>query len=378
MAMPSIPTIAEIKARRIADIETALNQTTPLLPKAFTRVISGACAGIDILLYRSILWVYAQIFPDKADYASLVLLGRLVGIDPLPAVKAVIVASVPGVSGESVLVGTNFRATTGTVYQVTTGATIVLGVASCTLTALIAGDAGNIANGEVLTILAPDVNLTGTATVTSTTTDGDDAETEESLRVRVSNRYKKRYTGGSPADYEGWGLEAPHFIWVSPYAGDAPNEVVVYGEVDNETDGIPTSGQLATLLSYLSVDPVTGLANRRPVGDEVQCLPITRKIFDFHISIKGANATTKTNIETALAEYMAELEPYNEGVTIERNDAITESGASEAATAIAREAVATILALSLYEHSTSGVVQSYTFYGGDKPKMGTVTWTDVL
>ena len=141
----------------------------------------------------------------------------------------------------------------------------------------------------------------------------------------MSNRYKKRYTGGSPADYEGWGLEAPHFIWVSPYAGDAPNEVVVYGEVDNETDGIPTSGQLATLLSYLSVDPVTGLANRRPVGDEVQCLPITRKIFDFHISIKGANATTKTNIETALAEYMAELEPYNEGVTIERNDAITDS-----------------------------------------------------
>lgn len=376
--MPTIPTIAEIKARRIADIESALNQTTPLLPKAFTRVIAGACAGIDILLYRSILWVYAQIFPDKADYESLVLLGRLVGIDPLPAVKAVIVANVPGTTGESVLVGTNFRSTTGTTYQVTTGATVAGGVASCTLTALLAGDAGNIANGEVLTIVAPDVNLTGTATVTSTTTDGDDAETEESLRVRVSNRYKKRYTGGSPADYEAWGLEAPHFIWVSPYAGDAPNEVVVYGEVDNESDGIPTTQQLATLLSYLSVDPITGIADRRPIGDEVECLPITRKVFDFHISIKGANATTKANIETALAEYMAELEPYNEGVTIERNDAITDSGASEAASAIAREAVATILALSLYEHSTGGVIASYTFYGGEKPKMGTVTWTDIL
>ena len=378
MAMPSIPTIAEIKARRIADIETALNQTTPLLPKAFTRVISGACAGVDILLYRSILWVYAQIFPDKADYEALVLLGRLVGITPGVATASVVTASVPGTTGESVLVGTNFRSNTGVVYQVTTGGTIVAGFATVSLAALTKGEAGNIATGEVLTILSPDVNLLGTATITGTTTDGEDAESEESFRARVSNRYKKRYTGGSPADYEGWGLEAPHFIWVSPYAGDAPNEVIVYGEVDNETDGIPTTAQLATLLDYLSLDPVTGLANRRPVGDEVQCLPITRKVFDFHISIKGANATTKANIETALAEYMAELEPYNEGVTIERNDAITDSGASEAATAIAREAVATILALSLYEHSTSGVIQSYTFYGGEKPKMGTVTWTDVL
>lgn len=376
--MPSIPTIAEIKARRIADIELSLNQTTPLLPKAFTRVIAGACAGVDILLYRAILWVYAQIFPDKADYESLVLLGRLVGVYPLAAVKAVVTASIPGVIGEAVVVGTQFRATSGQVYSVTTGATIVGGTSSCTLTAILAGDAGNIADGEVLTILAPDVNLTGTATITGTTTDGEDAEDEESLRVRVSNRYKKRYTGGSPADYEAWGLEAPHFIWVSPYAGDYPNAVTVYGEVDNETDGIPTSAQLLTLLSYLSVDPVTGLANRRPVGDEVTCLPITRKVFDFAISIKGANATTKANIETALAEYMAELEPYNEGVTIERNDAITDSGASEAASSIAREAVATILSLTLYEHSTSGVIASYTFYGGEKPKMGTVTWTDVL
>jgi len=324
------------------------------------------------------LWVYAQIFPDKADYQSLVLLGKLVGISPTTAVAWVGSANVAGINGESVLIGTNFKSQTGVVYQVTTGGTIAGGVASCVLTCLSVGEIGNIADGEVLSILTPDVNLTGAATITGTTTDGADEESEDRFRVRVSARYKKRYTGGSPADYEGWGLEAPHFIWVSPYAGDTPNAVWVYGEVDNAVDGIPTTAQLATLLNYLTYDPETGLRTRRPIGDEVVCLPITRKVFDFRISIKGANATIKANIETALANYISTLEPYNEGVSLERNDAITDTGASAAANDIARESSATILLLSLIESSTSGVISSYTFYGGEKPKLGIVTWTDVL
>lgn len=378
MAMPTIPSATEIQARIVADVESAIGQTVPLLPKAFIRVLAKAIALIDVAMYRAILWVYAQIFPDKADWQALVLLGKLVGIDPTLASAAIVTASIPGTTGESVLTGTNFRSDAGLVYQVTTGSTIVGGVASCTLTCLTAGDAGNLVNGEVLTILSPDVNLTGTATITATVTDGADAETEDHFRVRVSNRYKKRYTGGSPADYEGWGLEAPHFIWVAPYAGDTPNAITVYGEVDNQTDGIPTSGQLTTLLNYLTYDPDTGLRTRRPIGDEITCLPITRKVFDFTISIKGANATTKASIETALSDYLSELEPYNEGVTLERNDAVTDTGASAAANDIAREAAASIIALFLYENSTGGVISSYTFYGGEKPKLGTVTWIDVL
>jgi len=376
--MPTIPTSLEIQARIDAAIQSAIGQTVPLLPKSFIRVLAKAIALIDVAIYRAVLWVYAQIFPDKADYASLVLLGKLVGIDPTPSIAWVGTATVPGVTGESVLVGTNFRSATGIVYQVTTGATIAGGVASVTLTSLVKGEQGGIANGEILQILSPDVNLTGTATITATITDAADEEEEDHFRVRVSNRYKKRYTGGSPADYEGWGLETPHFIWVAPYAGDTPNAITVYGEVDNETDGIPTSAQLVTLLSYLTYDPDTGIRSRRPLGDEITCLPITRKIFDFTISIKSANATTKANIETALSDYLSELEPYNEGVTLERNDALTDTGASAAANDIAREAAATIIALFVYEHSTGGVISSYTFYGGEKPKLGTVTWIDVL
>lgn len=46
MAMPTIPTAAEIKARIVADIETEIGQTSPALPKSWNGVIAGAVAGV--------------------------------------------------------------------------------------------------------------------------------------------------------------------------------------------------------------------------------------------------------------------------------------------------------------------------------------------
>ncbi|MBE3129551.1 MAG: hypothetical protein IMZ54_02390, partial [Acidobacteria bacterium] len=56
MAMPTIPTAAEIRARIISDLEAAFNQTTPALPKSFNRVLAGAVAGFVLLCYQAILW----------------------------------------------------------------------------------------------------------------------------------------------------------------------------------------------------------------------------------------------------------------------------------------------------------------------------------
>ena len=378
MAMPTIPSAVEIQARIVADIEASIGQTTPFLPKSWNRVIAKAFAGVVILLYRSIMWVYAQIFPDTADYEALVLLGKLVGISPTLPVAWTGTANVFGTTGESVLVGTNFRSDSGMVYQVTVGGTISGGVKSCTLVCQTAGEVGNIADGEGLTILSPDVSLTGIATITDTVTEGDDAETEEHFRARVSARYKKRLTGGSAADYEQWGLEAPHFIWISPVAGDEPGQVWVYGEVDNQTDGIPDSGQLATLDSYLTTDPDTGIESRRPIGDELTTLPISRKVFDFEITIKDGTGNIKAGAESALEDYLLSLAPFNSGIDTERDDAVTDTGSNAAVNDIARLGGATILQLVLREHASGSQINSYILYGGEKAKLGTVTWTDFV
>ena len=375
MALPTIPSATEIANRIISDIEGDTGQTTPSLAKAFNKVVARAVAGVVILLYNAILWVYKQIFPETADYKALVLLGKLVGISPTPAVAAVITANVYGTTGESVAVGTAFKSTTNQVYTVTTGGTISGGLKLCTLTAVLAGDSGNIADGETLSIITPDTVLTGAAVVAGTTTDGDDEESEESFRARVIARYKRRHTGGSPADYYLWGIEAPHFIWVSPVAGDEPLEVWVYGEVDNQTDGIPTTAQLATLKTYLTTNPETGLNDRKPVCDVVTCLPITRKVFDVTVDIKDGTTQIKADITAALTDYFLDLEPYNDGVSLFRNDTMTDSGASSAAFEVASEGGASILDLVVRD---SGALQvsSYVLYGGEKAKLGTVTFVD--
>jgi len=376
MALPTIPSATEIADRIIADIEGDTNQTTPALAKAFNKVVARAVAGVVILLYHAILRVYKQIFPETADYKALVLLGKLVGISPTPAVAAVITANVYGTNGESVAVGTAFKSTTNQVYTVTTGGTISGGLCLCTLTAVLAGDSGNIADGETLSIITPDTVLTGTAVVVGTTTDGDDEESEASFRARVIARYKKRFTGGSPADYELWGLEAPHFIWVSPYAGNEPGTVWVYGEVDNQVDGIPDAAQLATLKDYLTYDPETGLETRRPIGAEITTLPISRKTFDFDISISGASTATKNDIEAALSDYLLSLSPYNEGVSLERNDAVTDTGASSVVNDVARSAGATVISLIVRDGDSSSPLTNYILYGGQKAKLGTITFVD--
>lgn len=376
MALPTIPTVSEIRARIITDIEGKIDQTTPALPKAFNRVLAGAIAGVVILLYNSILWVYRQIFPETADYAALVLLGKLVGLSPTTAVKAVITANVYGTTGESVAVGTTFRTATNYLYQVTTGGTISGGQCLCTLTAITAGDASNVANGETLSILSPDTVLTGTAIVVSTTTAGDDAESEADFRSRVVVRYKRRHTGGSVADYYLWALEAPHVVWASPVAGDEPLDVWIYVEVDDQTDGIPTSGELTTVESYVTTDPITGIQDRKPICDVVTALPISRKPFNVTIDIKDGTAEIKSAITSALTDYFLDLSPYNEGISTDNNSAMTDSGVSSVAFDVASAGGASILDLVVYDGDTSYQVSSYILYGGQKAKLGTVTYVD--
>jgi uncharacterized phage protein gp47/JayE len=229
----------------------------------------------------------------------------------------------------------------------------------CTLTAVLAGDSGNIADGETLSIITPDTVLTGTAVVVGTTTDGDDEESEASFRARVIARYKKRFTGGSPADYELWGLEAPHFIWVSPYAGNEPGTVWVYGEVDNQVDGIPDAAQLATLKGLFDIRPGNRTGNTPTNWRGNYYASISRKTFDFDISISGASTATKNDIEAALSDYLLSLSPYNEGVSLERNDAVTDTGASSVVNDVARSAGATVISLIVRDGDSSSPLTNY-------------------
>ena len=379
MAMPTIPTAQEIKNRIASDLETAIGQSTPWLPKSWNKAVAGAVAGFVLLNYQAILWTYKQIAPDRADEEALVWLGKLVGVTRRDAIAAVITADVAGTNGYTVPTGTRFQVNRQ-VYQVTaTDGAIAGGIASCTLTALVAGDDGNVADDVELAIVAADANLTGVATVTDTTTSGADQETLEQFRKRVVIRYKKRFTGGSPADFELWGLETPHFTWIGPYTSDTePGVNIIYGKVDNQTDGIPTGTQLNELEDYLTTDPETGKRNRKPTTDELDLRPITRYVFDFEIEIQGGSQTLEAQITEAIDSYLESREPYIEGLSPERLDIISAFNLSAEITPLAIDEGATLPSIVIKESETGTVVAgNYYLIGGKFPKLGTVTYTEV-
>ena len=172
MALPTIPSVEDIKNRIIADVEGKINQLVPALPISFVRVLASAIAGIIFLQYQAVIWVYKQIFPDSADDDSVARLGAIVAIFRVNAVNAILLCDVPG-TGPQVNQGTLFTGSNNVVYSVTTTTAIVAGNAPNTpLRALTSGDIGNLINGEVLEINQADANLEGTATVTSNDTSG--------------------------------------------------------------------------------------------------------------------------------------------------------------------------------------------------------------
>jgi len=378
MALPVIPSIQEIKNRIVSDVESKINQTVPSLLLALIKVISGANSGVDYMLYQSIAWVYRQIFTQTADWESLILWGEIAGITPIPEVSAIIVCDVPG-PGAQVTQGTLFIGTNSITYRVQYTVPIVLGVAAdVEMLALTGGEIGNLADGEVLNISQTDLALDGTATVTSTLQSGDDSEDREIFRERVISRFRRRATGGSPGDYNLWGLEAPNFVWIGPYADEnQAGKVNVYGLVDNQPDGIPTSGQLIELKTYLEIDTAAGKAYRRPIGDVLETLPISIAEFDIEVEIQNAGPDLKDAISTAMEDFILALQPYIEGVSNFQRNTLTKTNLASAASTVAEQGGAIIIDVTITEVSTSIVRERYVFWGGQHGKARNITYVDI-
>jgi len=156
-----------------------------------------------------------------------------------------------------------------------------------------------------------------------------------------------------------------------------PGVVNVYGKVDNQADGIPTTDQLAELYNYLAFDPDTGKEVRRAIGDTLYALPITVKEFDLDVYVHGSNATLNSDIETAVDDYIATLEPYIIGVSGIKKDVLTNTAVGGVGNAIANLEGATVTQVSITDVLTSSVETNYTFYGGETGKFRTVNFIDV-
>jgi uncharacterized phage protein gp47/JayE len=323
------PTLNEIAANIIADIEAEYSQTIPLLQKAVFRIWAYISAAVFIILYKYGTDLSKQRYVQTANAFYLELLGDQVGVTRTPAQKwlGTVTANVTQTGGVIQAGAQLINNATGVVYFVTVSEAIdatpteTLSVSSAT-----GGDSANLNVADTIDFVNPQPGVEQTVTVATVTQEGADAEPIEQYRQRVLDRYQKQPQGGALADYELWAEETANVINAYPYADTTPGGVDVYIEVDNQTDGIPTSAQLAAALENINYDPTTDRATRRPVTAEAETLAITRTLFTVEINnLNPDTADIRTQIDDAVEALFLTKEPYIQGLTVVRNDTISDA-----------------------------------------------------
>ena len=395
------PTTKDISDNIIAQLEASLNQTIPLLPKSFTRVLAKAMAAVFVLLYKYGGFIFLQIFVQTASDVDteingktvnpLIAWGRLIGVgDPTPATSAELLIDIDVETQTGTLEsGTQLISTDNGVTYITQ-ASVALDAAVVQATILAVSDQaggsgegviGNLEPGAIVSFANPLPNVARNSTVDSQVVTGADGESTEAYRQRVIDRFQKRPQGGAYADYEQWGEEAAGILNVYPYTG-SPGEVDVYSEAtvasSGSADGIPTSAQLEEVLDLINFDE-NDLASRRNANAFVNSLPITRQGFDITVSgITGVSdlAAVEASIETAVEEYFLSVEPYIPGLSVPpRKDQLTRTRLSAIVEDIVTANNGTFTAATFIQTTLSGNLSIYVLGEGEKAKASNVSFT---
>jgi uncharacterized phage protein gp47/JayE len=392
------PTTSDVYANIVAQVELSLDQTIPLLPKSFARVLAKVLAGALVIVYKYAGFIFLQMFVAYATMEETVIngrrvsplkeWGRLIGAgDPVDATRAElsVTVTVRNQTGDLPSGSQLVFAATGVVYV--TVAAVLLNAATVTVTARAssdqdgnggAGTIGNLQVGDVLQFANPPPNVATDAVVASQVLTAADGETTDEYRARVIERFQSKPQGGAYADYREWGRTVAGITAIYPYASATPGEIDVYAEASpassGSADGIPTSAQILAVAAAIELDD-GGLASRRPVTAAVNVYGITRKSFDISIFGLAASdlATAETTIEDAIEEYFRSREPFITGLSVlPRLDRVTLAAVSgvvdDAVNALGGTVTTVTMSIGGISHT------AYTLTTGEKAKSGTITF----
>ncbi len=330
------PTTKEISDNIINQISASINQTIPLLPVAFTRILAKVLAGIFILLFKYIGFNFLQIFVKTASFQETIILGQkvtplidwgiLIGVgSPNAGTASELLIDITVINQVgSLLAGTQLTSNkNGITYLLLSPVVLNASTVQGTIRAstdiegnTAVGTIGNLDPGDTVSFVNPLADVERDTLVDSVTNPGVDAETEAAYRQRVINRFQQLPQGGSGVDYVIWGI-IPGIINIYPYKG-TPGFVNVFAEAntDLDPDGIPTAQQLLDVADAITFDE-DGLQTRKPVNVFLITLPISRK--GYTVTITGLTVddppTVKANIDGALEDYFLSREPFIDGVT---------------------------------------------------------------
>jgi uncharacterized phage protein gp47/JayE len=383
------PTTKEISDNIIAQLEASLNQSIPLLPKSFLRVLSKALAAVFILLYKYSGFMFLQMFVQTATISDTVIngvtvsplkqWGRLIGVgDPAPATQAELTIDITVTNQTGFLPSNTQMINSGNGVTYITLGSVLLDAPTVSATVRAASDQtggsgagviGNLDNGAVVSFANPLASVSRNTVVTSQVVTGADGESEDAYRQRIIDRFQKTPQGGAYADYEQWGEEPSGILNAYPYTSACPGQVDVYIESATEPDGIPTNAQLTEALASINQ------SDRRPANALVNTFPIGRLAFDISVAglVVDNLGQVQADITTALEQYLEARAPYIEGLSIDpREDRVTVTALGGVVDDVVSAAGGVFAGLALSRDTVN--LQIYTLGVGEKAKLGSLSF----
>jgi uncharacterized phage protein gp47/JayE len=236
----STPPLEQVRSEN-RDYITARLHSGAMVPNSALRVLADANAGLafEVLLY--IDWLSKQLLPDTAETEWLDRHGQIWVGGRKPATYASGQATVTGVAGTLLPIGTQLTGP-GSTYQTVQQITVGASATPVNIVALTAGIIGNADPSTTLGFITPVTNVDATATVV-TLTGGVEAETDDELRGRILERIRKPPMGGDADDYVQWALAIPGVTraWCAPLEMGIGTVTVRFMMDDlRAPDGFPT------------------------------------------------------------------------------------------------------------------------------------------
>lgn len=289
------PTFAELQARIDVDLSAVPASLRGPLVAAWARACHGQHGYLD--------WIAAQASPLTCELEMLSTWGALYGVTRLEAVPAEGAILATGTTGAVVLAGDSFSGPNGLAYAVTEAATITATGARVLVRCQVAGEAGNLSVGQVLTATNPIAGVTGSATVmVGGISGGAELESLDDWRIRVADEWATVVadggrSGGRAADYRWWAKSAhPSVTGALVQPGALGLGTVLVRPICNALPSrLPTDTVLTDVRDYIAM--------RAPAGADVRVAsPIATPVpIALDLSPVVDSAPTRPAIESALA-----------------------------------------------------------------------------
>jgi uncharacterized phage protein gp47/JayE len=375
----NIPTIQQLYASIIADIESELNITIPLFGKSFIRARAMVQAARLYLIYLVVGAVQKNIWVDTCDEQTLSRFGQVkLRRDRFPATQGRYTVLVTGTTGATIPASTQYKSndnaqSPGKLFILDT-AFVLDGVNIITLRALEAGIDSRLSVGDQLTLTAPVPLVDGVCIVQAETIEPQAAETIEDYRQKIINAFRLEPQGGAPADYRLWSSEVQGVVNAYPYAASGETSTVnLFIEADT-SDGVPTSLTLQAVEDNIEL-PQNGVPSRKPVTHIVNYLPISPLEVNITINDYENLTTEKENlIEGAISVLLSNIRPFVAAIDVvaERNDSISVN--TLISTILSSVPGSSFGAVTMTVNGNT--VNSFTFVAGNIPELGTITYVN--